>query len=193
MKIILDFLPLLFFFGAYRLHAEFGISKEEAIYFATPVLMGATAVQMSIIYLIDRKLSTMHKITLGMVLVFGGITLALHDKRFIMWKPTVMYAGMAIALAVSAWLMQRNIVRTLLGSQIDLPDPVWHRLNLAWIAYCLFMAASNAYVAQYYSEEAWASFKVWGYVFPLAFILGQGVYIALHMRKDEQSTLGGVE
>ena len=193
MKIILDFLPLLLFVGAYRLHAEFGISKDEAMYFATPVLMAATTLQMFIIYYIDRKLTVMHKITLGMVLVFGGITLALHDKRFIMWKPTVLYAGMAVALAISEWAMKRNILKAMLGSQLELPDRVWVKLNLAWIVYCAFMALSNAYVALYYSEEAWANFKVWGYIFPLVFIIGQGIYISPHIRTEASAKQGTAE
>ena len=185
MKIFLDFVPILLFFGAYKLHAWFGIGKDEAIYFATPVLMAATALQMSIIYYIDRKLTVMHKITLAMILVFGGVTLALHDKRFIMWKPSILYAGMAIALAISAWRMKRNFLKSVLGAQLELPDSAWNNLNLAWIFYCVFMAVSNAYVAVYYSEDAWANFKVWGYIFPLLFLVGQGIYIVPFLRAAE--------
>ena len=65
MRTLLDFIPILLFFAAYKLHAWFGIGKDEALYFATPVLMGATAVQMAIIYAMDRKLTTLQKITLG--------------------------------------------------------------------------------------------------------------------------------
>lgn len=187
MKTLLDFIPILLFFAAYKLHDWFGISKDEAIYFATPVLMAATVAQMAIIYWIDKKLTTMHKITLGMILVFGGITLLLHDKRFIMWKPTVLYAGMAIALAVAVWGMKHNFLKSMLGSQLELPDAVWHKLNIAWIVYTAFMAISNGYVAAYFSEDAWANFKLWGYVFPLAFLIGQGLYISPYL-KAEAST-----
>jgi len=187
MKTLLDFIPILLFFAAYKLHAWFGVGKDEAIYFATPVLMGATVVQMSIIYWMDRKLTALQKITLGMILVFGGITLALHDKRFIMWKPTVLYAGMSIALAVAIWGMKNNFLKSMLGSQLELPDAVWHRLNVAWVIYTAFMAISNGYVALYYSEDAWANFKLWGYVFPFAFLVGQGLYIAPHLKSDETS------
>ena len=182
MKAFLDFIPILLFFAAYKLHDSFGVSKDEAMFFATPVLMGATVVQMAIVYWMDKKLSTMHKITLGMVLVFGAITLALHDKRFIMWKPTVLYAGMSIALAVAVWGMKINFLKSMLGSQLELADGVWHRLNIAWVGYAAFMAISNAYVATYFSEDAWANFKLWGYVFPLAFLIGQGLYIAPHLK-----------
>ena len=193
MKTILDLVPVLLFFGAYKLHAWFGIGKDEAIYFATPVLMAATALQMGVIYAMDRKLSVMHKATLALVLVFGSVTLLLHDKRFIMWKPSVLYAGMAIGLAYANWRLKRNFLKTMLGSQLELPEPVWQKLNVAWIVYCLFMCLSNAYVAVYFSEEAWANFKVWGYVFPLVFLVGQGLYIMPHLRAAEDAKTGASE
>lgn len=190
MRTLLDFIPILLFFAAYKLHAWFGVGKDEAIYFATPVLMGATVVQMAVLYWLDRKLTALQKITLGMILVFGGITLALHDKRFIMWKPTVLYAGMSIALAVAIWGMKNNFLKTMLGSQLELPDAIWHRLNVAWVGYTAFMAVSNGYVALYYSEDAWANFKIWGYVFPLTFLIAQGLYIAPHLKGDDPSKDG---
>jgi intracellular septation protein len=185
MKTLLDFIPILLFFGAYKLHAYFGIGKEEAIYFATPVLMAATALQMAVIYAIDRKLTTLHKVTLALILVFGSITLAVHDKRYIMWKPTVLYAGFAIAMAVMLWGMRKSFFKTLLGSQVELPDHVWHKFSVAWIGFFVFLAASNAYVVMYYSEEAWIDFKIWGYGFWLVFFTGLGFYIAPHIRSDE--------
>ena len=182
MRIFIDFFPILLFFAAYKLHDWFGVGKDEAIYLGTQVLMGATVVQMALIYWIDKKLTALQKITLVMILVFGGITLALHDKRFIMWKPTVLYAGMAIALAIAIWGMKNNFLKSILGTHLELPDAVWHKLNVAWVAYTAFM--SNAYVVMYYSEDAWANFKIWGYVFPLAFLIGQGLFIAPHLKAD---------
>ena len=177
MKILLDFLPVLLFFGAY---------KAYDIYAATAVLMAATAVQMGLVYAMDRRLQMVQKITLALVLVFGSLTLLLHDDRFIKWKPTVLYAAMAIGLAVALWLHKKNFLKLLLGSQLELPDPVWQSLNRAWVMYCVFMAALNAYVATYYSTEDWVNFKLWGYIFPLVFIIGQGLYIAPHMKMVEE-------
>ena len=108
MRFLIDFFPIALFVAAYKLHDMFGISKDEAIYFATPVLMAATVGQMAILYWIDKKLTTLQKITLGMILVFGGITLVLHDKRFIMWKPTVvnwLFAAAFLCLPLLAALM----------------------------------------------------------------------------------------
>lgn len=176
MKILIDFFPILLFFGAYKLYD---------IYVGTAVLMAATALQMTLIYGIDRKLQALHKVTLVLILLFGTLTLVLHDDRFIKWKPTVLYAAMALALGVAVWVLRKNFLKMLLGSQLVLPDAVWHRLNVAWVAYSAFMAAINAYVVVNYSTEAWVSFKLWGYAFPLAFIIGQGVYIAPHLRGDD--------
>ncbi len=175
MKLLIDFFPLLLFFGAYKLHD---------IYVATAVLMAATVLQMLLIYIIDRKLQTMHKITLLLILVFGSLTLVLQDERFIKWKPTVLYAAMGLALALALWIWRKNFLKILLGSQLELPEGVWLRLNLAWIVYAFFMAALNAYVAAFYSTEDWVNFKLWGYVFPLVFIIGQGLYIARHLKSD---------
>ena len=182
MKILIDFFPILLFFGAY---------KWFDIYSATGVLMAATVLQMATIYAIDRKLQTLHKATLVLVLLFGTLTLALHDDRFIKWKPTVLYAAMAIALAVALWVLRKNFLKLMLGSQLDLPDAVWGRLNVAWIVYCAFMAAINGYVAAAYSTETWVNFKLWGYAFPLVFIVGQGLYISRHLKPDNPSDGAG--
>lgn len=192
MRIFLDFFPILLFFGAYKLHAFFGISKDEAIYFATPVLMIATVLQMATIYAIDRKLTTMHKVALIFILVLGSITLAVHDKRYIMWKPTVLHAGTAIGLAVMLWGMGKNFLKPLLGSHLELPTEIWHRLCVAWIWFFAFLAASNAYVVMYFSEDAWIDFKIWGYGFWVIFFVGLGIYVGPHVREnqatDEEST-----
>ena len=176
MKTLLDFLPFLLFFGAFKLFD---------IYVGTAVLMAATALQMFVVYRMDGRLQTMQKITLLLVLVFGTLTLVLHDERFIKWKPTVLYAAMSIALAIALWGMGKNVLKLMLGGQLELPDHIWHRLTIAWVAYTAFMAAINAYVVLYCSTEAWVSFKVWGYVFPLTFLIAQGFYIAPHIKSGD--------
>ena len=179
MRFLIDFFPIVLFVAAYKLHD---------IYMATAVLMAATLVQTGIIYAIDRKLQTIHKVTLVLVIVFGALTLLLQDERFIKWKPTVLYASMAIVLAAALWIWKKNFLKTLLGSQLSLPAPVWDRLTVVWIAYFLFMAAINSYVAAYYSTEDWVNFKLWGYAFPIIFIVGQGFYISRYLNDDNEAS-----
>jgi intracellular septation protein len=169
MRFLIDFFPIALFVGAYKL---------QDIYTATAVLMAATVVQSGIIYALDKRLQTMQKVTLALVLVFGVLTLVLQDERFIKWKPTVLYFSMAVVLALALVVWKKNFLKILLSSQLQLPDAVWAKLTGIWVVYFVFMATINGYVAHYFSTEEWVNFKLWGYVFPLVFIVGQGLYIA---------------
>ena len=57
MKLLLDFLPILLFFGAYKL---------DGIYTATAVLMAATVLQTGYIYLNEKRLQPIHKVTFAL-------------------------------------------------------------------------------------------------------------------------------
>ena len=176
MKLVIDFFPILLFFGAFKFYD---------IYMATGVLMVATVLQMAIIWFMERRLQPMQKATLVLILLFGSLTLLLHDDRFIKWKPTVLYGAMAIALAIALWGFKKNFLKMMLGAQLELPASTWGRLNVAWIAYCLFMAVLNGYVAAYFTTEAWVNFKLWGYVFPIVFLIAQGLYISPYLKSDK--------
>jgi intracellular septation protein len=178
MKIALDLFPILLFFAAY---------KFSSIYEATAVLMAATVVQSLLMYRLDGKLATLQKVTLVLIVVFGGLTLILQDDRFIKYKPTLLYSCMALGLFFSQFVFKKNFLKTMLGSQVKLPDANWHHLSMAWIAYCFFMASINAYVAYEFSTEDWVNFKIWGYIFPLIFIVGTGIYIAKHVPPSEHN------
>lgn len=178
MKILIDFFPLPLFAAAYYFFD---------IYVGTGVLMAASVAQVAIMYAVDRKVPTMYKITLALVLIFGTLTLALHDDRFIKWKPTVLYAAFSIGMALAFWGWGKNVVRILLSAQITLPESVWSRLAYIWIGYNAFMSILNAYVVVYYTTEQWVSFKLWGYVFPLAFLIGQGIYISPHLKAEDEA------
>jgi intracellular septation protein len=176
MKQLLDFLPILLFFGAYKMYN---------IYVATAVIMVATVVQMAILYKLDGKLQTMHKVTLALVLGFGALTLGFQDERFIKIKPTVLYTFMALALGVGLWWFKKNFLKIMLGGQLSLPDTVWRNLTAAWVVYALFMAALNAFVAYFYTTEQWVNFKLWGYAFPIVFLVAQGLYIAKYIQPND--------
>jgi intracellular septation protein len=177
MKQLLDFLPILLFFGAYKMYD---------IYVATGVVIAATVLQMIVLYRLDGRLSTLHKITLAMVVVFGSMTLVFHDERFVKIKPTVLYACTGLALAIGLWVLKKNILKMVLGAQLKLPDGVWRNLTILWVSYSFFMAALNGYVAWFYTTEQWVNFKLWGYAFPLIFLIGQGLYIAKYLQTDDQ-------
>jgi intracellular septation protein len=175
MKLLVDFLPIVVFFVVYKL---------QGIYTATAVLMAVTVLQMGYIYFTEKKLQTIHKVTLVMVLVFGTLTLVLQDERFIKWKPTVLYGSFAVALAVMLCVFKKNFLTLLLGNALDLPAAVWTKLAWAWIVYFAFMASLNAYMVMTVTTDEWMNFKLWGYIFPIVFLIGQGLFIARHMPED---------
>jgi intracellular septation protein len=176
MLALLDFAPILLFFGAYRFWD---------VYVATAVLIAATVVQMGLIYAIKHSLSPMHKVTLALILIFGALTLLKHDIRILQWKFTLFYVAIALALALARWIWHKNLLKALLSMQIELPDPVWARLNLAWVGYALFMAALNTGIMYFFSTDAWMKFKVWSIAISIVFIIGQVAYMMPHLKPDE--------
>ena len=176
MKQILDFLPILLFFGAFKMYD---------IYVATGVIMLATTLQMLVLYKLDGRLTTMHKVTWALVIGFGALTLGFQDERFVKIKPTVLYTFTGLALAIGLFVLKKNFLKMMLGAQLKMADSIWRNLTVIWISYSFFMAMLNAYVALSYTTEQWVNFKLWGYAFPLVFLLGQGLYIARHLQSDE--------
>ncbi len=175
MKQLLDFLPIILFAIGY---------KVGGIYLATGVLMAATVVQMAIIYAIDKKLSAMQQATLVLMLVFGGLTLALRNEAFIKWKFTILHGAIGLVLAAALWGMRKNLLKLLLGAQIELPENAWHQLCIIWIVYFVSMAVLNAYVAVAFDTNTWVNFKLGSVGLLLLFAVGQGIFIARHWKKE---------
>jgi intracellular septation protein len=119
--------------------------------------------------------------SLAIIVVFGGLTLVLRDKTFIQWKPTVLYWLFGAVLAGGA-LGGRNLIRSMLSEQVQLPEPVWTRLNWSWVAFFAFMGAANLYVAYNFSESAWVNFKLFGGMgLMLAFVVAQAALLARYV------------
>ncbi len=171
MNALLDFIPLVLFYVAYKL---------KGVYVATAVLMLGTLLQVIYLHRKEGRVSPMHRLTLVLVWLFGALTLIFQNERFIQFKPTVLYTLMALSLWLYGKVRRRNPLEQLLGERLHLPAHVWHRLTLAWLIYLPSMGALNAVVAYNYSLDTWFAFKLWGYVFPVVFLMGQGIYIAKH-------------
>ena len=120
-------------------------------------------------------------------MIFGGLTLALHDPVFIKWKPTVVNWLFAVAFLISGLFMERNLLQRMMDHAISLPSNIWYRLNLAWITFFISAGLANLYVAYNYSESTWVDFKLFGMLgLTLLFMLLQGFYLARHMQPQEE-------
>ena len=202
MKFLFDLLPVILFFGVYKLaganeDAAFQMAgawlgdgvtaKQVPILLATVVAILATFGQIAWVWARHRKVDTMLWVSLGIIVVFGGATLFFHNPTFIKWKPTALYWLFGAVLAGSALLFRRNLIRRMLEAQIQLPDAVWERLNLAWAAFFFAMGGINLYVAYSFSEEAWVNFKLFGGMgLMLAFVLAQSFFLSKYLEEDPQ-------
>ena len=182
MKFLFDLFPVILFFIAFKL---------TDIYVATGVAMGATVLQIGLLAVLRKKIDAMLWVSLAIIVVFGGATLILRDETFIKWKPTVLYWIFAIAVAGADLLLGRNLIRSMLGAQLRLPDPVWARLNWSWVGFFIFMGAANLAIAFNFTTDQWVTFKLFGGTgLMLAFVIAQALFLARHVREEEEPTKG---
>jgi intracellular septation protein len=175
MKFLSDLFPVLLFFGAYSL--------GHNIYLATSVAIAATILQLAWSWIRHRKVDAMLWVSSALVVVLGGATLLFHDKHFIMWKPTVLYWVMGIALIISE-RMGKNGLRAIMGKQIELPDAVWGRLSQAWAVFFAFLGGLNLFVAYRFSENAWVNFKMFGVLgLLIVFAIGQSLALSKYIKE----------
>jgi intracellular septation protein len=121
-----------------------------------------------------------------LVLVFGGLTLLVHDAVFIKWKPTIVDWLFAAAFLISNFWRGAPLVQRLMGEHVELDASIWKRLNLLWVGFFTVCGALNLYVAFNYSENTWVNFKLFGlFGLTLVFALLQGVWIARQSEAQE--------
>jgi intracellular septation protein len=170
MKLLFDVFPLLLFFIAWSLYD---------IFVATAAAIAATVAQVAWMGLRHRRVDATLWVTLVIMVVFGGATLALRDPTFIKLKPTVLYWAFAAALIGAQVLAGKNLIRVMLGKSMSLPDAVWGRLNASWVAFFAVMGVLNLYIAYTFSEAVWVQFKVFGGIgLMLAFVVLQVLLLA---------------
>jgi intracellular septation protein len=201
-KLLFDLFPVIVFFIAYKLgdaNAEAtrsllaslglpqptGAGEKPGIYLATLVAIVASFGQIGWVKLRGGKADTMLWVSLGIIVLFGGATLWLHDENFIKWKPTVLYWVFATAIFGAA-LFGRNLIRSLMNAQMELPEVAWSRLNASWGGFFAFMGLANLYVAFNYSTDTWVDFKLFGSLgLMLVFVVGQSMMLTRYLDKAD--------
>jgi intracellular septation protein len=153
MKFLFDLLPVILFFVAFKLYD---------IFTATAVAIGVTIAMIVYAKIRHGKIDKMLLINGAIISVLGGVTLLLHDKTYIMWKPTVLYWLLAAALLFSNLFFKKNFIQQMMGKMIEAPTAIWTKLNLVWVIFLIGLGFLNLYVAFNYSESAWVNFKLFG-------------------------------
>ncbi|MGM0524802.1 MAG: inner membrane-spanning protein YciB [Pseudomonadota bacterium] len=176
MALVLEYLPIIAFFVFYKL---------ADIYVATGVLMAGTVIQLLGLKLLKQPITNRHWVILAVVMVFGAVTILLRDDWFIKLKVSIVYLAIAGLLLGGLIWKKRSPLQSMMGQDIKLPEPVWNRLTYAWIIFCGALAAVNLYIAEYWTQEAWVNFKVFGILgITLIFTIGTGVYMYRHAEQE---------
>ncbi|MGC8702826.1 MAG: septation protein A [Thiomonas sp.] len=177
MKLLFDFFPIILFFIVFKL---------AGIYAATAVTIAATFAQIGWVWFRHRKVEPMLWMSLGVVVVFGGATLIFHNDTFIKWKPTVLYWLFAAILSGAQLLQGKNLMRALMGKQMQLPDAIWTKVNWSWVAFFALMGVLNIAIAYNFSTDLWVDFKLFGsLILTLVFVVGQSLLLSRHMKLDD--------
>jgi intracellular septation protein len=179
LKLVLEMGPLVLFFLA---------NQRAGIFFATGLFVAATLTSLAICYMLVGKLPTMPLVSGVVIVVFGGLTLALQDELFIKLKPTIVNTLFGVIL-LGGLYFQKPLLALVLDSMFHLDDEGWSKLTLRWALFFFVLAALNEIVWRTQTTDFWVSFKVFG-IMPLtvAFALAQTPLILRHEAKpDEES------
>ena len=211
MKFLFDLFPVFLFFGIYKfaegdpaaalafvqnnmgwMMSDGSIAQDQGpILVATFVAMIASIIQVAYVLISGKKVDAALWVSIIVIGVFGGATIYLHNKLFIMWKPTILNWVYAVGLFVALFGFKKNMIRELMGENLALPDHVWKTLCVAWMSFFFIVGLINVLVAFVIfkdNESAWVSFKAFGLIgLTLVFIIGQSVYLSRYMEEDKKA------
>jgi intracellular septation protein len=159
LKLAFDIGPLVLFFVA---NARFGI------FAATGAFMIAVVAALLASYVMIRQWPIMPVVTAIVVVVFGGLTLALHDDTFIKLKPTIIYSLFG-GILLGGYVFEKPFLAIVFDAMFHLTPEGWRKLTLRWALFFLVMAVLNEAVWRTQTTDFWVNFKLFGFV-PLTFL-----------------------
>ena len=179
MKLLLDFFPIALFFVAFKLWG---------IYVATGVAIVATVAQIAWVRYSTGKVEPMQWLSLGIIVIFGGATILAHDETFIKWKPTVLYWLMGGSLAIGLLGFRKNLLKSVMGAQLELPEAAWRAMTWSWVVFFAVMGVLNLWVAFHFDTATWVNFKLFGGLGLMAvFVIGQALFLGRYMKDGKEA------
>ncbi len=179
MSALFDFLPVIFFFIAFKLCG---------IYIASAVAIFAAILQAAFSFRKAGKVSPLVWISLGAVAILGGATIILKNEWFIKWKPTAVYLLFAAVLWATEKFWNKNLIRSAVGEKIKFPEKTWRAVNLSWVWFFVFIGVANVFVIFNFSTETWVNFKLFGLTaLMIIFAVAQSLVLSKYAQKEEIS------
>lgn len=203
MKFLFDVFPVILFFIAYKLgesHTDIAQQlanqylsglvsgnapslEQSPILLATALTILASVGQIAFLLLRKKKVDAMLWISFIIIAAFGSATIYFHSETFIKWKPTVIYWCYAAAFLLGQFIFKKNLLKAAMASQISMPEAVWSKLSLVWIAYFFLMGILNLYVAFSFPTTTWVSFKLYSIAAVPAFLIVQGFFLSKYIEE----------
>ncbi len=194
LKLALELGPLLVFFFV-NARGEWLAERFPAltalggpIFMATGLFMVATVVALVVSWLLTRSLPIMPLVSGVVVLVFGALTLYLHNETFIKMKPTIvntLFGGVLLG----GLFFGKSLLGYVFDSAFKLDAEGWRKLTLRWGVFFLFLAVVNEVVWRMFSTDTWVAFKVWG-IMPITILFTMS-QMPLIMRHSLEEKKGG--
>jgi len=191
LKLALELGPLVLFFLTNAYADRFGYADNQRIYAATGLFVIATIAALTVNYALIRKLPIMPMVSAVVVVVFGGLTLALQNEVFIKLKPTIVNTMFGIVL-LGGLYFRKPLLAIVLDSMFELTEEGWRKLTFRWALFFFALAILNEIVWRTQTTDFWVSFKVFG-IMPLTilFALAQTPLLLRHdMSKKDEETAG---
>ncbi|OUV30354.1 MAG: septation protein A [Betaproteobacteria bacterium TMED100] len=179
MRVLADWVPIIVFFVAF---------KMIDIFYATGLAIVTTILMMGLMKFFGKKIEKIQWFSLGIIVVFGGATIILQDEQFIKLKPSILYTVFCLGLLIPQFF-GKVLIKSLMGKHLDLPNPIWAKLNTMWALFFGFMAILNLWVANNYSTDFWVEFKLFGMLgFTVAFTIVQAIWLSRYKDSENKKT-----
>lgn len=175
MKQLFNFIPLVFFFVFLMMYDIFAGVKA---------LMITATIVLILSWLLFKKIEKIELFSYLMIIFFGSLTLYFHNPDFIKWKVTLINFLFATILLISQIFFKKNLIKKMLGKEIQLDTQAWNKLNVLWAIFFILCGIISLYVTYNMSTEFFGIFKT--FILPgasLLLTLISGIYMYQKMDK----------
>jgi intracellular septation protein len=173
-KLIIDLFPVVLFFVAYKI--------SDDMFVATAVAIVSAIAQIGLMKWKKIAIQPIHWISLVMIVVLGTVSILFREPMFLKWKFSVLEWSMGAAILIGQYVFGKNMLKLLMGNELQLADDVWKKLGLMWALFFIFLGTLNIYIAYQYDDATWVNFKTYGALgLSMVFVLAQSIWLSKHL------------